>query len=527
VPGISAEFVVQGGTIFVNGDVLIGDNDLPGKVALISDDNGVMGQLVVDGTWLQHDAGELFIELNVGRPAPLQLYNNVPSANGVLTLVLDEGYVPQDGDIIPLMLSEFIDETTSQFSIVIIDSPLPEGLYIKLNYIGEDGLRGGGLLTAEVELLSNLFDYGNPNSETIIGTATDVVIADLGSVARTADGFDDIVITTTDLVHVFLSDGNGGFASQVTYSDPSFTSLSAIDAGDLDGDGTIDLVMTNASTDEFIPMFNESQDITQLIIGDSVSTGPNPTDILAMNTDADSDADVIVACYGHTLEDGEIDFYESVPAVAGLFIATGSLLSPGNPGKISPGDVNTDKDFPIIVSFGTANMLRKAKRVSGARGGNWEYVSSTNVSTGPSYVVSGDLDNDTIEDIVVSCPESDVICIVRGNLDGSMATPLQLYVGKDPMSIELLDFDNDGDLDIAVIATDDVTDNRAVMMYRNDTTLNGGNFMFAEDSTFDDGLNPVLVAKGDIDGDGHDDLISGNQIILLQNVLLTLMKMDK
>jgi len=48
-------------------------------------------------------------------------------------------------------------------------------------------------------------------------------------------------------------------------------------------------------------------------------------------------------------------------------------------------------------------------------------------------------------------------------------------------------------------------------MYRNDTSINGGNFMFALDATFDEGLNPILVAKGDIDGDHHDDLISITQ----------------
>jgi hypothetical protein len=36
--------------------------------------------------------------------------------------------------------------------------------------------------------------------------------------------------------------------------------------------------------------------------------------------------------------------------------------------------------------------------------------------------------------------------------------------------------------------------------------------MFSNDAAYDEGLNPILVAKGDIDGDGHDDLVSINQI---------------
>ncbi|HIB00308.1 MAG TPA: VCBS repeat-containing protein [Phycisphaerales bacterium] len=89
-----------------------------------------------------------------------------------------------------------------------------------------------------------------------------------------------------------------------------------------------------------------------------------------------------------------------------------------------------------------------------------------------------------------------------------MSPPLLLYVGDGPTSLALLDFDNDGDNDIAVIATSLNTNERAVLMYRNDTSLNGGILMFAYDESFDQGLNPVLVAKGDIDGDNHDDLVT-------------------
>ena len=66
--------------------------------------------------------------------------------------------------------------------------------------------------------------------------------------------------------------------------------------------------------------------------------------------------------------------------------------------------------------------------------------------------------------------------------------------------------------DIAVIATSEETNNRALYIYRNDTSLNGGNLLFAIDMSLDEGLSPILVAKGDIDGDGGDDLISINAV---------------
>jgi hypothetical protein len=511
VPGLPAEFKLKGGILTIDGEIHIGEGDLPGKIAIGSNSEGQLGKLIVNGLYLQHDAGELIVELKTERPPLIQLKNVSPQLDGILALHFANGYVPQDGDIIQILTAEVVDDNAGQFSMVVIRDPLPDGLYIKLNYEGGDGGKSGSI-SAEVDQLSNLFGYGDPNSETVTGTATDIVLADLGSSSRVADGYDDIAVTTVDAIHVFLSDGNGGISSQVTYMDSAFTSLAAIDAGDLDGDGTLDLVVVNSNSNEFIPIYNEFQDIASLSIGDPVSTGPYPTDVLAINTDTDADADVIVACYGYSFTDGQIDFFESISSFRGItFVSSGSLPSPGNPGKINPGDVNNDKDFKVYVSFGSSNSAGAASDNPSVRGFGWEYVTMASVATGPSNIVIGDLNGDSIEDVVVACPESDVLTVLTGISDGSLSSPLYLFVGQEPTSIELLDFDNDGDKDIAVVATNPETGQRAVMMYRNDTSNNGGNLMFANDSTYDDGSNPILVAKGDIDGDGHDDLVSITQ----------------
>ena len=102
--------------------------------------------------------------------------------------------------------------------------------------------------------------------------------------------------------------------------------------------------------------------------------------------------------------------------------------------------------------------------------------------------------------------------MLTGDVDGILSSALLIHVGNLPRSIVLLDYDRDGDLDIAVIATSEETNNRAVFIYRNDTSLNGGNLLFAVDMSLDDGLSPILVTKGDIDGDGGDDLISINTV---------------
>ena len=516
VPGIIAELKLRGGILYVDGEVHNGEGDLPGKIALVSNETGEMGGIHVDGLYMQREVGELLIEINtamigIERPAPVQISSSIPLLDGVLELILDDGYVPQDGDIIPLLSSELIDQNSAQFSIVLINDSLPEGLYIKIIYI-DDGRDAGGTIYAEVDLLTNLFGYGEPSSENVTGIASDVVAADFGSNTRTADGFDDLAVTTMDAVHLFLNDGNGGIASQVTMTSALFTSLSAIDAGDIDGDGKIDLVVTDAETDMFIPIYNVGNEIASFAVGDPESTGPNPTDVLLLNMDTDSDDDVVVCCNGYTLDDGQLDFYASSPAMTGSFIPIATLPSPGNPKKIKPGDVNHDKDLlQLFVSFDSGNAVGEVVGSVMLQGIGWNYASFTQVAIGPRELSVGDLNGDSMLDVVVSCTDSDAVSVLRGLADGSLAEPLQLLVGLEPADIELIDYDNDGDLDIAVIATTLDSGVRAVSMYRNDTSNNGGNLMFARDTFYDAGANPVLIAKGDLDGDAHDDLVSITQ----------------
>jgi len=450
VPGLEAEFKLRGGILTVDGEIHIGEGDLPGKIAIGSNSEGQLGQLRVNGLYLQHDAGELIVELKTERPPLIQLKNVSPQLDGILSLHFANGYVPAYRDIIPLLTSEVVDDNAGQFSMVVIRDPLPDGLYIKLNYEGGDGGTSGSI-SAEVDLLENLFGYGEPNGESVSGIATDLVIAELEGSTRTDGVNEDIAVITQDTLYVFLSDGHGGTLTQAIYylAKDGYSSLAAIDAGDLDGNGTIDLVVVNSDTNEFIPIFNEYNDISSFTIGNPVSTGPNPVDVLAMNLDIDADDDVVVACSGYSLSDGQIDFFEAVPGLLGGFSGGGSLLSPGNPKEIDPGDVNNDKDFQIYVSFGSGNSVGKAEGNATIRGFTWAYTAMVNVAIGPSKLVSGDLNGDLIDDVVVACPESDVICILRGLPDGSMAQPLLLDVGDEPTSLVLLDFDNDGDKDIA------------------------------------------------------------------------------
>jgi len=144
-----------------------------------------------------------------------------------------------------------------------------------------------------------------------------------------------------------------------------------------------------------------------------------------------------------------------------------------------------------------------------------------------SSIAWADYDNDGDLDIAVSGRDSSLNChfiIYRNNGDGTLtniAEPMGANQGVYLSSIAWADYDNDGDLDIAVSGRDSST-NKRFIIYRN----NGdGTFTnIAEPMGADQGVYLSSIAWGDYDNDGDLDIAvsgqdsSGNyRFIIYQN----------
>jgi len=521
VPGLPGVFALTNGTLAVNGDIHIGEDELPGGISLRNsgEEGGLQGRIFVYGTWLQHEAGELDVTLKKGQPAPVKIFGEqAPRIGGVLSINLDDDYVAEEKDKLPIMTTNTVDDDTETFHIVMVNDPLPDGLYMRIGY--SSTLNGGSNYETYAEVLSldDLFGYGDPNGANVNGVAVDVAVGNVAGGSRGAtDTFDDIVVITNDTVYILISDGFGGaMPNQVAITSESFNALSSVDIGDFDNDGDNDIVVTDASSEILIPIFNNPEQSQPFEVGNSIGTGPLPVDIAVMDTNADDIDDVIVVCQGYSADSsGSIDFFSMQDGVVtGDFNQDGSIDLNGQPGGIDPGDVNNDKDLAtFVVSLKGSNGVGKGNRNSSVNGGfNWTVGSITNVATGPTDISSADLNADGILDVVVVCPDSDTVCILTGLSDGTFSQPLQIDIGESPTSLAILDFDNDSseDQDIAIVTTDPATNNRVVRLLRNDTSLNNGVMIFANAGTLDSGVNPILVAKGDLDSDAVEDLVTIN-----------------
>lgn len=96
-----------------------------------------------------------------------------------------------------------------------------------------------------------------------------------------------------------------------------------------------------------------------------------------------------------------------------------------------------------------------------------------------------------------------LFCAAAGSASVSFRTPVNYTIGTNPSSVAVGDFNGDGQADLAVVNAGDPTKNDPGGV---SILLGNGDGTFKSTINFSVGNNPRLVAVGDFDGDGKDDL---------------------
>ncbi|CAF5142474.1 unnamed protein product, partial [Rotaria sp. Silwood1] len=141
--------------------------------------------------------------------------------------------------------------------------------------------------------------------------------------------------------------------------------------------------------------------------------------------------------------------------------------------------------------------------------GNGSFTAMIRYSTGnnstPMAIALTDMNNDGRTDIVVVNSDTDTIGILlgRGNLTFDTIITYQIENGATPTSVAVDDFDNDGQMDIAVVNyfSDSIT-----------VFLGYGNGSFRSQLTYSTGYQsmPSWITVGDFNGDNQPDLAISN-----------------
>ncbi len=266
----------------------------------------------------------------------------------------------------------------------------------------------------------------------------------------------------------------------------------ALAAGDLDGDGQLDLVALS-TYDASLTILLGRSDGTFVSAYDAV-TGPAPVGLVLADFDGDGKLDAAVA--------------ESRSVSVLLGVGNGALTNGGDalttsigadPVRLAAGDFNGDGKSDVAVST-TAGAVRL---LLGQEDGTFILGPVVLQRSGSPELATADLDGDGNLDLVVASGGQPVT-LLYGLGDGTFKAPLDIGQSPGtPRAVRVADVTGDKKLDL-IVAGDRQGANVAVWVNRGP-----GAFTAAGMSALR-GLPSGLVV-GDFDGDGHADLATAGE----------------
>ncbi len=485
------------GTFLVRGDILVGDDTKLGRLVAASE-----SAIAAMSTWRQGSLGRVEYILEDYIPSYAAFAsNNAPRLAGTLAVRNPGDVEVKLGDTYNIFSSNEVDgPLETRFDIVSLPGLAP-GLVFRLHYGADAGRGTETIVSIEVEEFNSLVGFQEPDSYDIQdGAATDVVTIDL-----TGDGADEIAVCVSGpggspgQLYVFINDGMGGFASQDIY--PLGSEPASIAAGDFEGDGWIDLAVSNYQDDE-VRIFRNDADGSGMLTEDTtpLAVGVGPLGIAAKDFNHDGADDLIVCCS----EDRAIEIYEGLNIRNRSRAPSQKVTTPGKPQDVDPEDVvkpkfgnvgatTNDPDEIITMNVGTDGSL--ADPVGYPSGDN------------PGPITSEDVDGDGNSDFVATNQDDGSVTVLKQSAGRGYDPPIMLPLGATAGSLTIVDIEGDGDQDIVAVVDDG--DGPVAKLLRNDMNLyNGELLVFADAEPLQTDVDPVLVDSGDLDQDGFADLVT-------------------
>jgi len=525
--------IAQPGSLFGDGLVQSGvvnlGRVLPGPVS------GEPGALSIDSNYDQIDTdtgnavGTLIVDVatasDTGLPAADSLMvTGLAQLDGGVVINIAEGFSLPDGTesvSIPIVNAESLEGTS--FDVALING-LPPDLFLTLDFNETQA----SLVIAKQEQLGSDLEAGGGN--TVGGLPGG---ADTGFFSADQDEFPDLAVSVpggnngSEVLLVFNNNGVddegswNGFGTQVLAieigdieEDAAFVLLR-----DFDGDGFDDIALLSREEGVFQVYRNNGANGVMLSPfetalapgGVALATGEAIEDFSG-DFDGDGDWDCLALTAG---ANPRLWFMENNSTIGNIGFEPCDEPVDDLPCSVDPIDPDGDGDFDAAVTRDDGFLT-----IIVNEGGSFiqpDPPISFKVGEDPGQVVSVDLNGDGQRDLVtVNAGSDDISVLLNESSNGEIAfTPASnLPVGENPTSITALDVDEDGDSDLAVVATVDLEGvaTRVVEVLRNDTEP-GGNVVLTNIGSFlggDDG-EPFLVLSDDLDQDGTDDLIALNE----------------
>ncbi|CAF4246712.1 unnamed protein product [Rotaria sp. Silwood2] len=300
----------------------------------------------------------------------------------------------------------------------------------------------------------------------------------------------------TNDISVLLLRYQPDFVNSIVYSQGSSSHPSAVTTADFNNDNLLDIVVTNAGSDNIQILLGYREETFMNNITYSTGTNSHPQHVVVTDLNKDSLLDIVVVSSWNSalrvfLSSGNGTFSSSTEYITGY---------PSLPNSIAVGDLNQDGWNDVVVANTATN------NIGVFLGFDYPTFTSDNIvlkqrDSVPYYVAIGDFNKDSQWDIAIACRKKNNIAVILGNENGTFASEQlnDLPPSAGPVSLAVGDFNNDNISDIVVANSKDAS----ISIF-----LGNGNGTFAtyiDQSTVES--SPVSIGVGDFNNDSRQDIV--------------------
>lgn len=277
----------------------------------------------------------------------------------------------------------------------------------------------------------------------------------------------------------------------------------SVHAADLDGDGDMDLLSASREDDKIAWYQNDG--LGNFQTQQAISTNADlAISVFAADFDSDGDMDVLSASF----DDNKIAWYENTDGQGSFGAERTISLNAAGAIMVFAADLDGDGHVDVLSASANDNKIAWYKNLDGLGNFGPEQIITTAIQ-GAKSVHAADIDGDGDQDVLSTSYIDNKIAWYE-NTDGLGNFGNQQIISVDYWGLQNVvatDFDMDGDMDIAINASDSVTffENRTVWF----ENINGqGSFVAHEISYSLDDRLLHHVSASDIDGDGDMDVLT-------------------